>query len=84
MAAFKDIDSWSLIFVISLISSFATEVTSNTAISTLILPILAELVSSDHYNMTWHVEKKQISFYGVVTSLVSGRVKEIVIIFVIS
>lgn len=44
MTAFKDVNSWLMIFVITLISSFATEVTSNTAISTLILPILAELV----------------------------------------
>lgn len=50
MTAFKDVNSWLMIFVITLISSFATEVTSNTAISTLILPILAELAIGIHKN----------------------------------
>ncbi|XP_062621081.1 solute carrier family 13 member 2-like [Saccostrea cucullata] len=50
MSAFRDIDSWSMIFVICLIASFATEVTSNTAICTLLLPILAELAIGMHLN----------------------------------
>ncbi|XP_048776537.1 solute carrier family 13 member 2-like [Ostrea edulis] len=50
MSAFQDIDSWLMIFVISLIASFATEVTSNTATSTLIVPIFAELAIGMHKN----------------------------------
>ncbi|XP_034298998.2 solute carrier family 13 member 2 [Magallana gigas] len=50
MSAIKDINEWSMVFVLSLIASFATEVTSNTAISTLILPILAELAIGIHKN----------------------------------
>ncbi|KAK3083723.1 hypothetical protein FSP39_002021 [Pinctada imbricata] len=43
MSVFSTIPPWAMIFVICLIVSFSTEVTSNTAICTIFMPILAEL-----------------------------------------
>ena len=45
MSVFSNIPPWAMIFAICLIVSFSTEVTSNTAICTIFMPILAELVS---------------------------------------
>lgn len=45
LAVFGALDPWLMLLIICYIVTFATEVTSNTAIATLMMPILAQLVS---------------------------------------
>jgi len=46
LLVFKDLDQWLLLLVICYIAAFATEVTSNTAMATLMMPIMSEMALS--------------------------------------
>ena len=48
LEVFSDIDKWGMLFILCLLTAAMTEVTSNTAISILLLPILSSLVSHSH------------------------------------
>ena len=45
LEVFSDVDRWGMLFILCYIAAAMTEVTSNTAMSILLLPILANLVS---------------------------------------
>ena len=45
LKVFTDLDRWGMAFVLCYITAAVTEVTSNSAISTLLMPILSSLVS---------------------------------------
>ena len=46
LLVFQDLNPWLMLLIICYIITFFTEVTSNTAIATLMMPILSELVCS--------------------------------------
>ncbi|KAH9524299.1 hypothetical protein Btru_054077, partial [Bulinus truncatus] len=50
LMVFRSLDQWLVLLIISYIVCFATEVTSNTAIATLMMPILAQMSLSLHVN----------------------------------
>lgn len=45
LEVFKEVNHWGMLFIICYIAAATTEVTSNSAISTLLMPILSRLVS---------------------------------------
>ena len=45
LEVFSDVDKWGMLFILCYLTAAMTEVTSNTAISILLLPILSSLVS---------------------------------------
>ncbi|XP_041350287.1 solute carrier family 13 member 5-like [Gigantopelta aegis] len=50
LLVFKDLNPWLMLLIICYIITFFTEVTSNTAIATLMMPILAELAKALNVN----------------------------------
>ncbi|VDI49083.1 solute carrier family 13 (sodium-dependent dicarboxylate transporter), member 2/3/5 [Mytilus galloprovincialis] len=53
LSVFRDVPVWIMIFIICLIVSLATEVISNTATCTIVLPVLANMAAGIHLHPTY-------------------------------